>query len=141
MVSGTVGAAKRAAARGIPAIAVSQGLAIFPQYQVAAALTVRWVRAHTAALLAHRAAVGVVNLNVPTCTTGSLRGVKQVPLATTPDRATSPPNCASTVTAVATDVEAFRNGYAAVTQLSPAGTTVTPSTTFPITVPTGQGST
>jgi 5'-nucleotidase len=130
-ISGTVGAAKRAATRGIPAIAVSQGLGDPMQYARAAALTVDWIRAHDAQLRDGRAAVGVVNLNVPTCTTGELRGVKQVPLAPTADGALAPADCASTVTTVATDIEAFHNGFAAVTQLTPDGATVTSSTTFP----------
>ena len=134
-ISGTVGAAKRAAARGIPAIAVSQGLGTDPQYDVGARLTVAWVRLHTVQLVAHRATVGVVNLNVPTCATGALRGVRQVPLATSVDGAVAAADCASTITAVNTDVEAFHNGYAAVSQLTATGDTVTSSTSFPATKP------
>lgn len=130
-ISGTVGAAKRAAARGIPAIAVSQGVGDAPRYDVAAGLTVDWVSDHRAALAAHRAEVGVVNLNVPTCATGELRGVRQVPLATTADGAVAAADCTSTVTTVSTDIEAFHNGFAAVTQLTADGATVTSSTTFP----------
>jgi 5'-nucleotidase len=129
-VSGTVGAAKRAATAGIPAIAVSQGIAAAPQYEVAAGLTVKWVAAERDALAGHHAAVGVVNLNVPTCTTGALRGVKQVPLATTAEGAVGTSDCTSTVTSVANDIEAFANGFAPVTQLTPDGQTVTSSTTF-----------
>jgi 5'-nucleotidase len=129
-VSGTVGAAKRAAVAGIPAIAVSQGIAADPQYQVAARLTVAWVRRHRDALVGHHDAVGVVNLNVPTCTTGTIRGVRQVPLATTTEGAVGSSDCTSTVTAVTNDIDAFRNGFAPVTQLAPDGRTVTSSTTF-----------
>jgi 5'-nucleotidase len=134
-LSGTVGAAERAAARGIPAIAVSQGLGAAPQYPVAATLTVDWITAHRAALLAGRLPAGVVNLNVPTCATGAMRGVKQVPLATSATGAVGASDCTSTVTAVTTDVEAFLNGFAPVTQLTPDGATVTSSTTFPATKP------
>lgn len=133
--SGTVGAAKRAAARGIPAIATSQGLGAEPQYPVAAALTVRWITAHHAALLARHEPVGVVNLNVPTCATGAVRGVKQVPLAASDAGTLATSDCASTATAVTTDVEAFQNGFASVTQLTPDGATVTSSTTFPDRLP------
>jgi 5'-nucleotidase len=132
-VSGTVGAAKRAAAAGVPAIAVSQGIAADPQYEVAAGLTVAWVRAHRDALVGHHATVGVVNLNVPTCQVGEVRGVRQVPLATTTEGTVGTSDCASTVTAVTTDIDAFRDGFAAVTQLTPDGQTVTSSTTFPTT--------
>jgi broad specificity polyphosphatase/5'/3'-nucleotidase SurE len=81
----------------------------------------------------HTAAVGVVNLNVPSCPDGALRGVQQVPLATSVDGAVGAADCTSTVTAVTTDVEAFHNGYASVTQLTATGDTVTSSTTFPAT--------
>jgi len=132
-ISGTVGAAKRAATLGVPAIAVSQGLSDDPQYEAGARLTVAWVRDHRTQLVDHTAAVGVVNLNVPSCPDGALRGVKQVPLATAVDGAVGAADCASTVTAVATDVEAFHNGYASVSQLTDTGETVTSSTSFPAT--------
>jgi 5'-nucleotidase len=140
-ISGTVGAAKRAAALGVPAIAVSQGVGTDMQYDVGATLTVAWIRDHRAQLIEHRAAVGVVNVNVPTCATGALRGVRQVPLATTLDDAVAAADCASTVTAVRTDVEAFHNGYAAVTQLTADGATSTSSTTFPATKPSTSAAT
>ena len=71
-VSGTVGAAKAAASRGIPAIASSQGLVAGtdPQFPVGAALVIDWVRAHRSGFLAHEVTADVVNLNIPTCTTG-----------------------------------------------------------------------
>ncbi len=140
-ISGTVGAAKRAATLGVPAIAVSQGLAAGTElrYDVSARLTVAWVRDHRTQLVEHRAAVGVVNLNVPTCTIGAIRGVRQVPLATSLDGAVAAADCASTVTTVGTDVEAFHNGYASVTQLTADGATVTSSTTFPPTKPSTSG--
>jgi 5'-nucleotidase len=134
-ISGTVGAAKQAAQRGIPAIAASQGLGDAPRYDVAADLVVDWVEAHRKQFLDDTAEIGVVNLNVPTCPTGSVRGVKQVPLATTTDGAADPSDCASTVTAVTTDIEAFLNGFASVSQLTQTGATVTSSTTFPPTKP------
>jgi 5'-nucleotidase len=136
-VSGTVGAAKRAATAGIPAIAVSQGIAAAPQYEVAAGLTVTWVAANRDALTGHHATVGVVNLNVPTCTTGAMRGVRQVPLATTTEGAVGTSDCTSTVTAVTNDIEAFTNGFSPVTQLTPEGQTVTSSTTFATTKGSG----
>jgi 5'-nucleotidase len=134
-ISGTVGAAKRAATRGVPAIAASQGLGATPQYPVAARLTVGWITAHRAALLAGHVPAGVVNLNVPTCPSGAMRGVRQVPLATTAAGTVGAADCTSTVTVVTTDVEAFQDGFASVTQLTAAGATVTSSTTFPDALP------
>ena len=131
-ISGTVGAAKAAATRDIPAIAASQGLADTPRYDVGAKLVLTWVRAHRAGFLAGTAAVDVVNLNIPSCPT-PLRGVKVVPLAVDGAGAVDPPDCASTVTDITTDVAAFHNAFAAVTQLTATGETVTTSTTWPST--------
>lgn len=134
-VSGTVGAAKAAASRGIPAIAASQGLVegTDAQYPVGAALVIDWVQAHRSGFLSHQASVDIVNLNIPTCTAGTIRGVKQAPLATDGTNAVDPGDCTSTVTDLPTDVAAFHNGYAAVTQLTDTGLTVTTSTTWPST--------
>ncbi len=90
--------------------------------------------AHRAGLVDHRANVDVVNLNVPTCPTGSMRGVKQEPLS--PQSSFSAaiaekPDCASTATAFTGDVEAFNAGFATVTQLTPGLETATTSTTWP----------
>jgi 5'-nucleotidase len=133
--SGTVGAAKTAAGRGVPAIAASQGFGDPPQYPVAAPYVVAWVQDHRAALLDGTVGTGVVNLNVPTCTSGTVRGVKQVPLATSADFGLAPADCTATTTEVSTDIAAFRAGFVTVTQLSATGETVTSSTTFPA-VPT-----
>lgn len=130
-ISGTVGAAKAAATRGTPAIAASQGTGEEYEYGVGARLVVRWVRAHRAQLSAGTAVVGVVNLNLPSCPGGKLRGVKQVPLATTADGAVAATDCASTVTDVSDDIAAFHADFAPVTQLDASGETVTSSTTFP----------
>lgn len=129
--SGTVGAAEAAASAGIPALAASQGLGAKPAYDVGARYVVAWVRAHRDALLLHSIRAQVVNVNIPTCTSGSVRGVKQVPLATDAAGAVDAADCTSGATDPTTDIEAFREGFVAVTQLSPTGTTVTPSTTFP----------
>lgn len=138
-VSGTVGAAKAAASRGIPAIASSQGLVpgTDPQYIVGAGLVIDWVRARWSGLLAQQVTADVVNLNIPTCASGRLRGVKQAPLATDGANAVDPANCDSTVTDLPTDVAAFHNGYASVTELTKTGQTVTTSTTWPSTGPPG----
>lgn len=130
-ISGTVGAAKAAAAAGIPALAASQGLGDPLDYSSAAALVVDWVRARRDALAGGKAAKVVVNLNVPTCPTGKLRGLKQEPLSTTATGIAPPPDCASTATVFSDDVEAFLAGFASVTELTPTGETVTTSTTWP----------
>ncbi len=81
-----------------------------------------------------------LNINFPTCTTGSLRGVAVVPLGAFrtvtgyTQVGTSPPptfdptlvtanafvsNCSSLLTEPSSDVEAMQNGFASVTPLNP----------------------
>jgi 5'-nucleotidase len=124
-ISGTVGAAKEAVREGVPAFASSTGLVKDHEldHAVAAKLVVQWVRDHRAALLAGTAPVEIRNLNVPTCVTGKLRGVVDVPLATDfKGRDASIMDCTSTKpeAALTDDVDAFANGFAPIT-LAPAG--------------------
>lgn len=130
-ISGTVGAAKAASGRGVPAIAASQDINNAPAYPTGAKLVVDWITAHRAQFLSAKAGTNVVNLNIPSCPDGATRGTKQVPLANSGEGAVSAPNCTSTVTDVTNDIQAFLNGYATVTELTSAGETVTTSTTWP----------
>ena len=132
-ISGTVGAAKAGLAAGIPALAASQGLAATPDYPSAAKLVTDWVTARREVLLEGTAAKVVVNLNVPTCATGALRGLKQEPLSTVGGAAavSAVPDCASTATDFTDDVTAFAAGFATATEMNEPGETVTSSTTWP----------
>jgi 5'-nucleotidase len=130
-ISGTVGAAAAAVAAGMPALAASQGLGEPPDYASAARLVVEWVRAKRAALAAGDSSVVVVSLNVPTCPTGEIRGLRQEPLAERETGIGTPPDCQSTATTFADDVEAFLAGFATATELGADGRTVTTSTTWP----------
>jgi broad specificity polyphosphatase/5'/3'-nucleotidase SurE len=60
----------------------------------------------------------VANINVPTCTAGKVRGVVEVPSATTGDAGTAS-DCTSTLKNPTDDVIAFANGYAAVSRVPP----------------------
>jgi 5'-nucleotidase len=130
-ISGTVGAAKAAATKGIPALAASQGIASTMDYTTAARYVVDWVTAHRDQLVAGKATVDVVNLNVPTCPTGSVRGLKQEPVAKRGNGVTPATNCQSAETELTDDVQAFVNGFATASQLDAEGRTVTSSTTWP----------
>lgn len=133
-LSGTVGAATAGVIAGYPAMAASQGTGEPLDYPSAAALVVDWVKAHRAGLLDGTAAKVDVNLNVPTCATGKVRGVKQVPLSTSASgglAVTGVPDCTSTATEFPGDVEAFLAGFATVTELNAEKQTVTTSTTWP----------
>lgn len=115
-VSGTVGAARRAAEEGVPALAVSQGLGADPDYPAAVELALDWVEEHREALLAGEVGTDeIANLNVPTCATGEVRGLVEVPTATDStgrDPVGTPADCASTAGAPADDIDAFLTGYA-----------------------------
>lgn len=118
-VSGTVGAARTAARRGIPALAVSQGLGEPPDYAAGAAAAVTWLREHRKELerKVSRGDVLLENLNVPTCTVGEVRGLVEVPIATSAENAVGPSDCASTLTDPVDDIQAFANGFAVVSTL------------------------
>jgi 5'-nucleotidase len=145
-ISGTVGAALWAARLGIPAFAVSAGLGASPNYAQAADYTAALVerfrqhvdfRTHMVGRKAPRRGV-VLNINFPTCTAGSVRGVRVVPLGRLSTvtgytlladvsgvktwkvnvaSASLASNCASTAVNPQTDVEAFAEGFATVTPL------------------------
>lgn len=113
-ISGTVGAARAAVARGIPALAVSSGTHMF-DYAAAVPFVTQWVNAHRADILAKKAPVQVVSLNVPSCVTGKVRGLKEVAADTNKADAAlavQDQNCTSTQTDFPNDVVAFNNGYA-----------------------------
>lgn len=76
--SGTVGAARAAVARDIPALATSQGTADELDYDAAVPLILDWVTENRAALVDGSLPVEVTNLNVPTCTTGELKDLVDV---------------------------------------------------------------
>jgi 5'-nucleotidase len=116
-ISGTVGAARAAARRGVPALAVSQGLGQDLDYDVAAGLVVDWLNDNMDALRAGEVPADTVNnLNVPTCDTGELRGQVEVASATG-GNPLSPSDCTSTAEGATDDVTAFANGYATLTEV------------------------
>jgi 5'-nucleotidase len=124
-LSGTVGAAETALARGIPALAASQGVdnGQSPNFSQGAKYVVAWVQAHRKALLAAQkgtAAKANGNLNVPTCATGHIRGPVNVALGTTlTGYNVGMVDCSSTATKPKNDVQAFVEGYASLTALHP----------------------
>lgn len=110
-LSGTVGAARTAARQGVPAVAASQGLGSPPDYPSGVAALLDWLEDYRLGR-AGPPYQEVANLNVPTCTSGTIRGTVEVPVATDLDPSPlSPSDCTSTVTAVADDVEGFVHGF------------------------------
>jgi 5'-nucleotidase len=118
-VSGTFGAARAAATRGYPALAVSAGFgAPTIDYESAVDEAVTWVGDMQDELAGGDAPTELVNLNVPTCASGELKGLVTAPLATTvTEVALRPIDCAAGTDETADDVEAFVNGYAVLTDL------------------------
>ncbi len=113
-ISGTVGAARTAARRAIPAIAVSGA----PDYSNAADAVALVI----AEITANRDSYGygtatdhtVVNINVPTCAAGAVRGIVDVVYATDYPAGwdASAMDCASTATDPADDMVAMMIGFA-----------------------------
>jgi 5'-nucleotidase len=124
-ISGTVGAAQTALARGIPALAVSQGIdnGQSPNFFLGAKYLVAWVQSHRKVLLiATKKTATSTNgsLNVPTCAQGHIRGPVSVAIATSLAGYTiSTVNCFSTATKPSTDVQAFVEGFASISSLHP----------------------
>jgi 5'-nucleotidase len=119
--SGTVGAAKQAAARGIPAVAVSQddpdGVTV--DYSVGAAAAVAWLAEHRDALapavVGGNAKVVLENINVPTCMAGTIRGTVRTTTGKSGKGVIgAESDCTSTSTLHRTDLEAFEHGFIAV---------------------------
>jgi 5'-nucleotidase len=125
ILSGTVGAAETALARGIPALAVSQGVdnGQSPNFSQGARYLVAWVQSHRKVLLTatkKTASSTNGNLNVPTCVTGHIRGPVKVAVATSLSGYTiTTVNCFSTATKPSTDVQAFVEGFASISALHP----------------------
>jgi 5'-nucleotidase len=121
-ISGTVGAARAAAARNLPALASSQGLGDPPSYATGVNQVLDWVAKHRASLLDGSAVTAKLleNINIPTCPTGVNRGPIEVPVATDiAGRDLTKVDCSSTATNPADDIAAFAEGFVPLSTLSP----------------------
>jgi hypothetical protein len=104
---------------------VSQGVdnGASPNFSQGAKYLVGWVQAHRKALLAAKKGVSKTangNLNVPTCATGHIRGPVNVTVATSFAGYTiGTVDCSGTATKPSNDVQAFVNGFAALSMLQP----------------------
>lgn len=122
-LSGTVGAARTAARRGIPAVAASAGLPAEGQeaaFEETADLVVEWLVERIDELAVGDLAAGVTSFNAPTCAPGTeIRGLVEVPVAAAFPADVNPfdVDCSSTVENPADDYLALSNGFAAVTDV------------------------
>lgn len=120
-VSGTVGAARAAFARGIPALAASQGLGDPVDFPAGVDQVVAWVSEHRAELAGGDAEPFVVSINIPSCPTGAVRGVVEVPVAAdVGGRNATEVDCTSTATDPVDDIDGFITGWATLSDVAPA---------------------
>jgi len=127
--SGTIGAARAAAQRGIPALAASLGLGDTYDYDPAVKQILTWIATHRADLLTTPAATRrqtmLFNLNVPNCYAGgSVRGLRALdtePQVPDPATARQPQTC-TTTSSPGNEVASFNAGYATLTTLYPRPT-------------------
>ncbi len=120
-VSGTVGAARAAAAQGIPALAASSAENSATDYDLAAEYVVDWIEEHRQALLAGEltgTALLLQNLNIPACTAGELRGLLELPMSSSSDDAYVDPDCTSSLEDPADDIAGFNNGFVVISDLT-----------------------
>lgn len=117
--SGTVGAARAAVAAGIPALATSQGIDTEPpNYESGVSFILDWLEENRDALVAGEAEVVVTNLNIPSCGTGEVRGIVEVPPASDmAGRDYNAADCTSTEEDPVDDVGAFNVGFAAIGEI------------------------
>lgn len=148
-LSGTVGAARMGAAAGHPALAVSAGVVAEGEkgvdgYVPAIQATLDWIAKNREGLAAGTVPAGVTLINAPNCAEGTkARGALDVaPAKDFEGRDIFKPNCTSTLTDPKDDVDAFINGFVAVSPVSieaaptattAASTSAAPSTAAPTT--------
>lgn len=113
-LSGTVGAARAGVARGIPSLAVSSG-GPGHDYEAAVELVLDWIEERRDDLVAGDAPVEVASLNVPSCSTGEIRGVLEVPVAEEVPNPLDAQDCTSTLEDPPDDGTALLNGFATLT--------------------------
>lgn len=122
--SGTVGAARAGVAQGVPALAASMGrieTGDATDYSAAVPLVLEWITERRDALLAGDAEVEVTSLNVPSCTTGEVRGLVEVEpeLDGEMGAALELADCTSEIPEdeLTDDVTAFNNGFATISTI------------------------
>jgi 5'-nucleotidase len=122
-ISGTFGAAQKAASLGVPALAVSQGIGDHADFPSGVKYALQWLASHRSQLPKPTPGKPTTmwNLNVPTCAgNGTVRGLIEVPNADPSVPMVQPSNCSSTETAPKDDVAALADGFAPFTEFPPS---------------------
>ena len=128
-LSGTVGAARAAATKGIPAVAASQGIGNPVAFPVTAKAVIKWITDNRGKLVVTKTPQKtIVNINGPSCgTSGSPRSTVNVPPAQT-GPPLAPSDCSSTATNPPDDVTALGDGFIVVDKVpSSPGSTTSPT--------------
>ena len=118
-LSGTVGAAKWASRLLVPAIATSQGATASPDFPAGAEATLELLEQFRLGQILDDVSL-VTNINIPSCTTGSLRGTVEPVVATSlAGRSYGLQDCTSTVPvgSIIDDIDAFNNGFVGLTEI------------------------
>jgi 5'-nucleotidase len=115
-LSGTVGAARAAAQKGLPALATSQGTPTVSNFADGVTQTIAWVKANRAKLKPGT----VQNLNIPQCSTGHAHGTSSATSsAKVPDGVNvfATVDCTKTSSAPKDEIAAFLAGWATLTKI------------------------
>jgi 5'-nucleotidase len=114
-LSGTVGAARAAARRGLPALATSEGTPTVTDFSDGVARSIAWVTANRAKLKPGT----VQNLNIPQCSSGTVRGT--VTATSTAALGDLNPfvavDCAQTTSASPDEITSYLEGFATLTKI------------------------
>ncbi|MBK5288692.1 MAG: 5'/3'-nucleotidase SurE [Acidimicrobiia bacterium] len=118
-ISGTLGAARVGGRAEIPSVALSQGLGSPPDFPSGAFVLVAWVNDFLLGRVGPQRFQSVVNINIPTCTAGAIRGSRFLPLATdtTSGNPVGNADCTSTVTNTVDDIAGFLNGFVTISSI------------------------
>lgn len=110
--SGTVGAARVGGRASIPSVALSQATGTPDDFPSGVIAMKNWINRFLLGRAGPPVFQSVVNINIPTCTSGgSIRGTLVEPVATSAAGIISPQNCLSTATGFTDDTSAFLNGF------------------------------
>jgi 5'-nucleotidase len=115
-LSGTVGAARAAAQKGLPALATSQGTPTVRSFADGVTQTLAWVKANRT----HLKPGTVQNLNIPECSAGRARGTTPATsTAQVPDGVNvfATVDCTQATKAPRDEIAAFLAGFATLTKI------------------------
>jgi 5'-nucleotidase len=118
-LSGTVGAARAAVQRGVPALAVSQGPLVAPfDFPSGVVQVLAWFADNRSAIESGTLPKDSdANLNIPSCPTGAVRSIFRVQAASEADGYNAPVDCESTDRNPANDIGAYLIGFAPLSQI------------------------